>query len=156
MRCIIPSILLSVLYAASAQAQPQQACTEIGCLDGLTISTSLDYVWKPGKYNFDFLIDGRAVKCTGALPLKPCETHSITCSEEGVMITESGCALPADAQGFGDIMLGSGPRTIKLTITRDGESIAAGNWAPKYQTSQPNGPACGPVCRQATVKLDLR
>jgi hypothetical protein len=72
------------------------------------------------------------------------------------MITESGCALPPDAQGFGMIVVGAGPASVALTISRGGETIAQGSWTPDYQISRPNGPLCEPVCRQATVALQLR
>lgn len=148
------AVLLSLLLAGNAHAQ--MACTQMGCVDGLTVSIAPDYQWKPGNYAFDFTIDGKLLKCKGALPLKSCDAHNITCDGDGVMITESGCALPADAHGFGDIMLGSGPSSVALTISRDGKPIGQGDWNVKYQTAAPNGPECGPVCHQATVKLDIK
>ncbi len=152
MRCLV----FMIIFLLAPAAQAQQACTQIGCMDGLTISVPLDYEWKPGAYTFDFLLDGRAVTCTGTLPLKSCETHSISCSAEGVMIMESGCAMPAQTHGFGDIMLGSGPRQVVLTIRHNRTQIARGNWTPKYTTLSPNGPACGPVCKQANVSLEMQ
>jgi len=151
---IVKYILPLMALSAAAHAQPQ-ACTQIGCVDGLTISVPMEYEWKKGNYAFDFLIDGRSVKCSGALPLKSCEEHNITCSSDGVMIMESGCALPPEAHGFGDIMLGSDPRQVAVKIRYNGEQIASGNWTPHYQSAQPNGSGCGPVCRQASVKLDM-
>lgn len=148
------AILCFLLLAGSAQAE--QACTEIGCVDGLTVSIPPDYPWQPGDYTFDFTVDGKPLHCKGSLPLASCENRNITCDGDGVMIMESGCALPKDTHEFGDIMLETGPSALALTITRNGETIAKGNWQVRYNTSQPNGAGCGPVCRQATVNLDIK
>ena len=147
-------LILAVLLAASP-AQAQRACTQIGCMDGLVISTPLEYRWQPGNYVFDIMIDGASMRCTGALPLASCDQPSLTCEGKGAMITESGCALPASEHGFGDIMIASGPQRAKVRIAREGDVIAQGEWTPDYQTSSHNGPECGPVCRQATVKLEM-
>lgn len=72
------------------------------------------------------------------------------------MITESGCALPPEAQGFGDINLGGSPASFSVKITRDGEVIGEGSSTPQYITSQPNGAGCEPVCKQATMPLPLK
>lgn len=146
--------LALLLWAGPANAQ--MACTLIGCIDGLTIDMPADQRWEPGRYVFDVTLDGRSIRCTGALPLKTCEERSLTCNAGGVMITESGCAMPADSHGFGPIAIASGPSSIALTIRRDGQTIATGDWTPEYKTSRPNGPQCPPVCRQATVTLQLR
>lgn len=148
------AVLFPLLLAGSAHAQ--MGCTQIGCVDGITISISPDYQWKPGIYAFNFTIDGKSIKCKGTLPLASCEGHNLTCDGEGVLITESGCALPPDAHGFGDIMLESSGSSLALNISRDGQSIAHGNWRVQYNTSQPNGAGCGPICRQATVTLDIK
>lgn len=147
--------VVALLFVMVSPAQAQMACTQIACMDGLTIDVPLEYQWQPGSYVFDFTLDGKPVRCSGSLPLKSCEQHSLTCSAEGVMIMESGCALP-DGHGFGMISIGSGPASAALSITHNGKTIAQGSWKPTYQSAQPNGQQCEPTCRQATVTLGLR
>jgi hypothetical protein len=147
-------ILTSLFLLISGAAQAQ-ACTKMACMDGLTIDVPLEYQWKPGKYVFDFTLNGKPVHCTGSLPLKSCDQHSLNCTAEGIIITESGCALP-DGHGFGMISIGSSPASVSLKITHNGQAIAQGNWKPVYQFAQPNGPQCEPICRQASVSLDFQ
>jgi hypothetical protein len=149
-------IIIAALLLVASPAQAQQACTEMGCMNGLTIDVPLDYRWQPGAYVFDFNLDGKAVRCTGSLPLKSCDQPSITCSAEGVMIMESGCALPKNGHGFGMITIDSSPASASIKITRSGQMIAQNSWKPAYQITRPNGPRCEPTCRQATVSLTLK
>lgn len=151
----IKHLIFLTALLVSGYAQAQRVCTEIGCLSGLVISISTNYSWQPGNYEFDFLIDGRTLKCSGTLPLESCERRSVTCSEDGIIITESGCALASEGHAFGDIMLSSEPRYISVKISRNGQEIASAGWTPNYQIFRPNGPSCLPICRQSTVKLDL-
>jgi hypothetical protein len=147
-------------FALAERPEEQIMCTQIGCMDGLTLTTPIQYagqnIWKPGHYRFDFVINGQKEHCTGVLPLKPCDYPSLTCTSSAIMITESGCALPAEAQGFGDISLPVDTETLSLTITRDGHIISEGSWKPAYKISQPNGPQCEPICKQASYPLEFR
>ena len=146
---------ITILLWMASPAQAQRPCTEIGCMNGLTIEIPFDYQWQRGAYVFDFDLDGKAVHCTGSLPLKSCDQRSLTCNAEGVMIMESGCALP-NGHGFGMITIDSSPASASVRITRNGQTIAQSSWKPAYKITQPNGPACEPTCRQATVSITLK
>lgn len=154
MRRLIVFFLL--VAAGSAPASAQLACTQIGCEDGLAIRVPHNYAWQPGLYGFDFVIDGKPLVCRGALPLPRCGMGAMTCSGGDVMITESGCALLHESHGFGDIWVRSGPKEISLKVTYNGKPVAQQKWTPMYKMHRPNGPYCGPVCRQANVTLEMR
>jgi hypothetical protein len=131
-----------------------QACTQMGCTNGLILSVDPDYDWKNGVYVFDFFLDGKNVKCNGMLPLQPCERGpSISCNKEGVMITESGCALAKSAHAFGDIVIEGSPKRVLARITRNGKPVVTRTLVPRYETLRPNGPSCGPVCQTASHDL---
>lgn len=148
-------IAFFLLALMAFPAWAQQACTQIGCTDGLVVSMPMDHRWTAGEYIFDFSVDGRQVRCVGALPLKPCGQNSVLCDGEGMTIVESGCALPEESHGFGDIVLDTSPEQVILVISRNGKAIAHGDWKPEYLASRPNGPGCDPICRQATVPLRM-
>jgi hypothetical protein len=96
------------------------------------------------------------VVCEGSVPLKNCGEPNITCSKPDIVqIMESGCALPKDAHGFGDIFLMTAPKDVKVEIARDGKSLLSEHFTPTYITSQPNGEGCEPVCTQAATPLTL-
>lgn len=47
-----------------------------------------------------------------------------------------------------------GPAQVTVRVTGAEEEIA-GQFAPEYETLQPNGPDCPPTCRTATVAVDV-
>lgn len=148
-----------------APTDPGRLCTDIGCTDGVDI-TFLAQRWKLGAYRFHLDTGDHVVDCTGKLPLAPCSSGpSVRCVDgktgkavTSVTIGESGCALGANAQGFSGLHIGATPATVTLQITRDDVTVGADVFAVKYQTTQPNGPECEPVCRQASrsVRIDDR
>lgn len=40
--------------------------------------------------------------------------------------------------------------SIIVDVTRDGSGIGSKTYAPNYETFEPNGPECGPVCHSAS------
>lgn len=147
-------VLLCSAVVSPAWALSPVACTEIGCVNGLALTVAPDYQWQPGAYVFRLTLDGRTVTCRGNLPLNACDMPSVHCDGEGVVITESGCALPSpEAQGFGDVHIENGPQQVAVSVTRDGQTLVDKTVTPTYRTSRPNGPQCAPECRQASLPL---
>ncbi|MFO1242808.1 MAG: hypothetical protein U1E36_06365 [Rickettsiales bacterium] len=138
-----------------ASTSNRMACTMMACMDGLSIHIDTNYRWKPGHYQFVFDADGKAATCEGSLPLRDCESNSLTCTSSWMQITESGCALPKDNQGFGDIWINGWPKRLTVTISRDGKTLASQNLTPSYHSSQPNGGGCQPTCCQAAMEIKL-
>lgn len=172
---LVVRLILVVLGAANACASApptagatpgappgaDRACTQIGCVEGLTIDVASTSGWAPGTYRFDFELDQEKVSCEGTLPLRACEHGpSVRCTPEGaaerVMISESGCALPAAEHSLPSISIRGEPARVRLTVSRDGTQLAAEEMTPQYRTMRPNGPECEPVCRQASAKVTLR
>ena len=148
------------LYFFSTIPSFANPCTMMACLNGLFIDIPASYHWKTGSYRFDFEIDDKKVTCKGKLPLKSCNEPSIVCNGKSkfpeILIMESGCALPPNAQGFGQIQISEFPQKIKLTIFHNEKKIGKIKSTPDYLvTKNPNGKNCGDPCKQATIKLKL-
>jgi hypothetical protein len=142
--------------SGASSGDSSHGCTGIGCVDGLVVSFGPGTEWTPGTYVFSLDADGVQQTCKGALPLPPCASgRALSCTGDVATIGESGCALPAAQHRFADIQLRSGPSKVKLHIERDGVVLADETLVPAYRTSQPNGPNCGPVCRQASAVVNL-
>lgn len=132
------------------------ACTSMGCEDGLHVALSPDSGWPAGAYRFVIVADGQTTVCEGALPLRACEQGaSLKCDRPGVMIGESGCALPAAQHGFSSLQLAAGPANVVATIERDGKELVRKSIAPAYRETHPNGPSCPPSCRQASDAIGV-
>jgi hypothetical protein len=147
--------LIAALLAwmVSDHAAAQQACTEMGCQNGLQLTVAPDYRWSPGAYVFKFLVDGVAIQCRGKLPLPSCDNPGLICDSTAVTITESGCALPSAAHGFGMVQFADAPQTVRVTITRDNVMLVDKNFTPEYRDVRPNGAQCEPTCHQASAVL---
>lgn len=156
---LAPAALLLAIVApgCASPKPPPQACTEIGCSDGLTVALSPSSGWRAGMYRFEIDVDGQVTTCEGSLPLRACSAGpSLRCTPAGdrVSIGESGCALPPEQHGFSELRVGAPPaRSVKVTVTRDGAKLVEQTLAPQYRTVQPNGPSCPPICRQASETL---
>ncbi|MBX3184006.1 MAG: hypothetical protein KIT72_00655 [Polyangiaceae bacterium] len=164
----IPSSLLSPLFiiptllgcssAPTMQAAEQPhdgslaVCTEIGCVDGLTIDLS-QLSWEPGSYQIDVAADGDITRCQVTLPLPPCSNPGTSCDGTGVQVGESGCALAPSAHSLTELRLVSLPDNVEVTVTRDGAPFASRRFTPNYQVSRPNGPRCEPECKSANELL---
>jgi hypothetical protein len=152
-KIILGLMSFCLLTSGAAQAQ-ERACTQIGCMNGLTLQVDPDYDWKRGQYEFEFVLDNRKVRCWGELPLNAYgEGSTVSCNKQGVTITESGCALPETRQGFGDIYIEGEPRRVMVRVSYNNRAIVTRSISADYKISRPNGPGCGPVCNFAAYNL---
>lgn len=155
MRSLPLIVLLSVsatLVACGASSDSgAHGCTEIGCVNGFNVKVTSSGAWKAGKYTVTVVADGVTTTCTADLPLTPQSTAS--CSAAGVQIGLSGSALPAEQHSISDVALTATPKSVMITIARDGTSIGAQSFTPAYKTSRPNGATCEPVCTNASDTL---
>jgi len=46
------------------------------------------------------------------------------------------------------------PRTVTVTVHRDGEFVLSSTVTPEYRTYQPHKKGCGPVCREAVETIE--
>ncbi len=149
-------IFIGMIISAPAIAQ-EKVCTQMGCTNGLILRAGPDMFNEEGQYEFQFfagLNNQIRVTCRGELPLKPCDQGpSMTCSSKGVMITESGCALPEDQHYFGDIYLYGTPRKVIMAVKRNGKTHIVRTIRPTYVFTRPNGPGCEPECVTSSVDL---
>lgn len=126
----------------------------MGCLDGYSLQLEpAGGRWAPGRYVFEVTTPAGTTTCEGVLPLPPCEKQALTCSGPPVTIGASGCALPSDQHGFSSVELPDGPAHLEVVIRHEGATLAQMKSEPAYRTVEPNGPTCGPTCRQATGRL---
>ena len=47
------------------------------------------------------------------------------------------------------------PSEVTINVTGADQTVSV-TLQPAYQESQPNGPDCGPTCREATIEIDFR
>lgn len=132
--------------------QSPAGCTEIGCVSGFRVTLSASS-WKAGKYDVVVVADGVTTTCSASLPLT--STSTADCTGPGVQLGLSGSMLPAAQQSLSEIALTATPKSVKITVSRDGAELATKSFTPAYTTARPNGPDCEPVCTSASDTLAL-
>lgn len=136
-------LLASLAFALPlATGCGSQTCTLIGCDDGVEVSLEPSVV---STYGVEIVVDGVA--------------GSFTCTEVGggwsldneigdVPLAYRGCS------GDGFTVEGT-PATLEISVTaQDGSWTGAVASNPTYQSTQPNGPGCGPICEIAEVTVE--
>jgi hypothetical protein len=103
------------------------ACTRIGCYSGAF-----------------FHLDG-------ALP----ESYAVALYIAGEAPRVVECA-PAEECGGRVFFEGVTARNVEIEITGEGGLRIRQDVTLSYTTTQPNGPDCPPICRQATARVQLR
>jgi len=124
-------------------------CTEMGCMNGFSITLYPNGGWPAGDYRFVIKHDGKTTTCEGRLPLKPCEEDSMPCDGTAAGVGASGCALPAGQQSFSNIGVDGYPATVDVEVQRDQVLLTRAHYDVAYTMQQPNGPNCDPICCSA-------
>jgi hypothetical protein len=137
-------MLVAALVCNGAACDFSQTCTDVGCETGLTLSVRrASGTWADG----DYVLAAGTERCNFSIPRDLPAVGSIT---------RPGCDGGTQAQlgnsGL-ELSLSTTPKTLAVSLTRDRSVILSETSTPRYQESQPNGPDCGPVCRQADVDL---
>ena len=142
---------LSACLVDPADAGSPQACTTMGCADGLKVDFSYN---QKGNYLVVVTIDGVITTCKATLPLANPPPEA--CDRPGVYLTLVGSALPADQQSIGGVFTApSTAKHITVNVSRDGTVLGTIDkditWV---VTAGPNGPDCEPKqCRTAQMTL---
>ena len=150
--------------ACSSSDSAPKACTLIGCADIFMASAQrADGSIPDGAHRIEVLVDGTTLKCAFTLPLAGTAQPScdaglsvtivpaqICIQTQGSAGTSSTCnAIPG--KFVETVMLSGTPGQVHVWQYVDDVPILDVAVAPQYQDSRPNGPDCGPVCRQASL-----
>jgi hypothetical protein len=134
---------------------PPRACTEIGCASGLSVDFVRSGRWAAGNYRIEVTADGNAGACEITLPLS-CSRQPRCTGASAWRVGESGCALDPQSHSLTGVDFSPAqPVDVTVTVSLDDRRLGEARLQPVYTTSQPNGPGCEPVCRQARATLTL-
>lgn len=124
------------------------ACTLIGCVDQFLATVTVDATTVPaGKHTLTVTIDGAATSCSFNLPELASPVND-PCAA-GFSLNVPG--QPTAGKFTETIGIVGTPSSIKVHQTLDGTVVLDQTISPTYQTIQPNGPGCAPICHHATA-----
>jgi hypothetical protein len=150
-------------------------CTEIGCMSQVSITMRTPTgAWADGLYELTVGTDTQlAGRCTfllpEQLPMPPGNVLGIACGT-GMsfdLAPEVDCHMgcngdacwqgctPIPGQFVAHLTVNGTPGRVDLNFTRDTAPILVEMARPTYKDAYPNGPECGPVCRQASMEYML-
>jgi len=158
---LLTSVACSGGGKKAASMPTGQACTAMGCGPAVNIAFSKASAWR-GRYAIHVLGEGDSAlaTCRASFPLS-CDAHEPCEGTQQVLLLQSGCALPAEAQSLSGLQIpdasAPGPRTLKIIVFEGETKISERVVHPAYKKSYPNGPQCGFACYAApseTLKLE--
>lgn len=123
------TLLLLTCLAAFSACKADQACTLVGCVDGLNISFKGTL---PATFSLKLKESGKAdltLACPGG-------SSQYVCMPESVFVSNY---TPAE---------------VEVSYTA-GDKTVTKSFKPTYASASPNGPKCGPACKQGKVELEI-
>ncbi len=150
------ALLLAPLACAGTKAP---SCTEMGCMNSLSIQLTKLSPWAAGSYSVTIKHDDAQVDCAVVFPLD-CDAPP-ACGDEDVFLGLSGCALDPAEQSISsiDFMRGTPAKvsiSVRLGEGESAEGLGDAEFAPTYRSSRPNGPECEPECNTAVEQLVMK
>lgn len=158
----ITSLLLILLLVGCDETGPR-ACTEIGCFSGYALEFNADDSLSIGDYVITLgRVDQEDVTCSFTLAQVREACTSMDCIEN-----RSCGPFQFDGQPYAGSIFYALPdeevhllfppyqEELTITINQDGETIANRIIEPRYETTQPNGPGCDPICMNAGDEITV-
>ena len=141
-------------------AAPAQACTEMGCVEGMLVhfvtppmlSAGEEIFDHPRTYEVEVEADDRRGSCRITVPCSIVVDEVCTGDlRMRLLKDDSGWynrkGLEDQRYGVTGFTLPSPPRQLRVRVLRDGELVGEHSAAPVVRELRPNGPGCEPVCR---------
>lgn len=147
------TIVMGVGLAACG-SETTKTCTLIGCQDEfVALVRSADGFLPSGMHRVELLVDGVTLMCTFKVPLEAAPGGGLvqpTCPA-GLSVT-----VMFTVEDVEIITVPGTPGQVHAWQYVDDRAILDVAAAPTYQENAPNGPGCGPICRQASVSWTLQ
>jgi hypothetical protein len=150
-----------------ALAWGEMVCSDVGCEDQFSASVTMDATQIPaGTHTIDVMADGAAMSCTFSFPPDPSTGGIAAQCPSGLTVlvqpatvcttTQSRTAAsqqcqPIDGKFTESIWVSGTPKMVQVQQLVGGTAILDQTVSPTYQTNEPNGPGCGPICQQASA-----
>jgi hypothetical protein len=131
------------------------SCTEIGCSSYFRAEFSRSGSWDSGRWEVTFRADGTTLgSCEIELPAASGNDEGDCTGDLLLRLRSDGEAIESATvrrQALSD----QTPSEITVLLERDGQQVAQQTFSPTFESVQPNGPGCPPVCEQAEAEFSF-
>jgi hypothetical protein len=129
------------------------SCTEIGCLSYFRADINKSSEWESGRWAVTFRANGSTLgSCEVELPASP--NSEGDCTGNLLLRLRSDGQAIERASSRRDYSENT-PSEFTVRLERDGQQVAQQTFSPTFESVQPNGSGCPPVCHQAEVQLSF-
>jgi hypothetical protein len=140
----------------SVPEQPPKACTKIGCMSTLDVAVE-DKPGQRGAYVIEVEAGGEKALCEMKMPAPKCGEPWTRCEGTLPLMAKEGeiCEQAAKDQTLAPLTIGAAPEKITVRVLRDKKKVHEETVTPPYETLQPNGNGCEPICKHAEVNVTV-
>ncbi|HEY3496371.1 MAG TPA: hypothetical protein VGK73_16840, partial [Polyangiaceae bacterium] len=128
--------------------------------------------WEAGEYTLSLSFDGVTHECAfsvpdnlpsqGSVDMLDCSPRldaylqqEVTCVEHNDDDSSSLSCTPVPDQYYLNAWFYGTPSSVDVALARGGDELIEETQALTYEESRPNGPECEPLCRQASVEIEV-
>ena len=177
---IVRALRALILGGGLALAGNACVCTLEDCSNAAYVDIVHDGAWQDGSYTLELSLDGEERSCDFVLPDDlPATGHlaALDCGDDGdggedvsaLLGRRTKCTSTSSADGNSSsgsctpipdeyeisLELAANPKSVSITLTRDGATVLSDSRAPKYGRIYPNGSDCDEGCAQASYELSF-
>lgn len=135
------SMMAPSLLLASGCTGLGVGCTEVGCDDQASIS--IRGIEANQSYAVEIETDDGTIQCT----IDTSDEMRITCDDNNLFY--------GSQMDTAYIYLTGTPDRVAITVRQNGTVITQDEVRPDYDQVAPNGEACGPICMQTEIPIEL-
>jgi hypothetical protein len=149
---------MGVVLGLSAACTTEKSCTLIDCADRLSLILTRPDGNEP-HFEINLVVDGKSIACPAPAlgGSSRCDDGVFVSLSEGQDCRQEDTATAATLRCTGNgrfrevVEIQRSPTAVTVNLSQGGEIKSLGTFSPTYQTMQPNGPGCEPICRQAEI-----
>ncbi len=145
---------LAALVALGLAVHACRVCTQVLCHDMLTLDVRMPDGGAIERLTGVITVDGEAGAFSCPTTFEAGQDYE--CDGGTVLINLNWIGRIGSPNGASRAVGKGGPAMLPLTLDVPDAGLSwAGTLAPRYSTSSPNGPGCGPDCARATETVTL-
>ena len=175
-RALVVMAAVGVWVAGCGEGVSTESCGRVvgGCESWVAVTVTVDPITVPaGTHTVEVTADGTSLSCAFTFPspadvaasgvvFVPCPSRltisfqsAKACTTSQTPTVSTTDCVPIPGKISETIVAAGAPSSVHLRQEVAGTAIVDATLQPTYQSIQPNGPTCLPMCQQGTAELTI-